>query len=97
MALCQGLKANQLIWARSTDDGRTWCDPVAFDLPLPGAAGGEQEANARKVAVRARGDKPDQGVMPLEEFIQRCEQEVSTRGAAHATAAPSPEAQPVPG
>src|SRR4051794_18891458 len=37
---------------------------------------GEQEANARKVAVRARGDKPDQGVMPLDEFIQRCEQEV---------------------
>jgi threonyl-tRNA synthetase len=48
---------------------------------------GEQEAQAGKVAVRARGDKPDQGQMPLAEFIQRCEQEVSTRGAAHATAA----------
>jgi threonyl-tRNA synthetase len=47
---------------------------------------GEQEAQAGKVAVRARGDKPDQGQMPLAEFIQRCEQEVSTRGAAHATA-----------
>jgi len=34
----QGMKANQLIWARSRDGGRTWCDPVPFDLPLPGAA-----------------------------------------------------------
>ncbi|HEY8666571.1 MAG TPA: threonine--tRNA ligase [Tepidisphaeraceae bacterium] len=48
---------------------------------------GEQEAQAKKVAVRARGDKPDQGQMPLEEFIQRCQQEIATRGSAHATAA----------
>src|SRR5579885_804040 len=34
----QGLKANQLFWARSRDGGRTWSDPQAFGLPLPGAA-----------------------------------------------------------
>ena len=40
--------------------------------------------------IRAsRGEKPDQGQMLLEEFIQRCEQEIATRGVAHATAAAS--------
>lgn len=34
----QGLKQNELIWAKSTDGGRTWLDPVAFPLPLAGAA-----------------------------------------------------------
>jgi hypothetical protein len=34
----QGLKPNELIWARSTDQGRTWSEPNAFALPLPGAA-----------------------------------------------------------
>jgi hypothetical protein len=34
----QGLKQNELVWARSTDGGRTWPDPTAFALPLPGAA-----------------------------------------------------------
>jgi threonyl-tRNA synthetase len=51
---------------------------------------GDQEAQARKVAVRrnltADGKGHDQGQMPLTEFIQRCQQEIATRGAAHATA-----------
>ena len=46
---------------------------------------GEQEAAAGKVSVRGRGEKADQGQMMLEEFIQRCEQEISTKGQAHAT------------
>jgi threonyl-tRNA synthetase len=40
---------------------------------------GEQEAQARGVSVRPRGTA-DQHRMPLTEFIQRCEQEVATRG-----------------
>jgi threonyl-tRNA synthetase len=46
---------------------------------------GEQEALAKKVAVRSR-TAGDQGQIPLTEFIQRCQQEVATRGAAHAVA-----------
>jgi threonyl-tRNA synthetase len=46
---------------------------------------GEQEAAAGKVSVRGRGEKPDQGQMLLEEFIQRCDQEIATKGTAHAT------------
>jgi threonyl-tRNA synthetase len=50
---------------------------------------GEQEAERRAVAVRHR-TSGDQGQMPLTEFIQRCDQEIQTRGAAHAVAAGSP-------
>jgi threonyl-tRNA synthetase len=48
---------------------------------------GEQEAQANKVSVRTprNAEKPDQGQMVLEEFINRAEQEIETRGAAHAT------------
>lgn len=34
----KGLKANELIWASSADDGRTWTSPCAFALPYTGAA-----------------------------------------------------------
>jgi len=46
---------------------------------------GEQEREGQKVAVRQfpGGDK---GQMSLEEFIQRCDQEVSSRGGAPVTA-----------
>jgi len=33
-----GILPNELIWARSEDDGYTWSDPHVFQLPLPGAA-----------------------------------------------------------
>ncbi len=46
---------------------------------------GDQEAQARKVAVRSR-TAGDQGQLPLTEFIQRCRQEISSRGAAAAVA-----------
>jgi threonyl-tRNA synthetase len=46
---------------------------------------GQNEAEANKVSVRTRTGG-DQGQMSLEEFTQRCDQEVSTRGQAHATA-----------
>ena len=42
---------------------------------------GEQEREASKVAVRHRTEG-DKGQMSLEEFIQRCDQEVSSRGVA---------------
>jgi threonyl-tRNA synthetase len=45
---------------------------------------GEQEQAAGKVAVRHRTEG-DKGQVTLEEFIQRCEQEVASRGAAHVT------------
>ncbi len=41
---------------------------------------GEQEQAAEKVAVRHRTDG-DKGQMTLEELIQRCDEEVSSRGA----------------
>ncbi|MEA2734804.1 MAG: threonyl-tRNA synthetase [Humisphaera sp.] len=49
---------------------------------------GEQEAQAGKVAVRTprNTEKPDQGAMPLAEFINRAEQEIATKGVTHATA-----------
>ncbi len=47
---------------------------------------GEQESASGKVSVRGRGDKPDHGQMSLEEFVQRCEQEIATRGQPHAAA-----------
>ena len=34
----QGLKANELLWARSGDDGRSWTDPRVIPMPIPGAA-----------------------------------------------------------
>jgi threonyl-tRNA synthetase len=43
---------------------------------------GQQEADAGKVAVRHRNGT-DEGQMPLEEFVQRCLQEIRTRGLSH--------------
>jgi Neuraminidase (sialidase) len=34
----QGLKDNELFWSRSTDGGRTWYEPRAIPMPIPGAA-----------------------------------------------------------
>jgi BNR repeat-like domain len=34
----QGLKQNELIWAQSTDSGRTWTEPAVIPMPIPGAA-----------------------------------------------------------
>jgi threonyl-tRNA synthetase len=45
---------------------------------------GQQEAEANKVAVRTRAGV-DQGQMALEEFVQRCRQEMVARGQAQAT------------
>ena len=44
---------------------------------------GDQEAQAGKVSVRTprNAEKPDQGAMPLAEFISRAREEVATRGA----------------
>ncbi len=44
---------------------------------------GEKEMQSRLVAVRTRAGK-DYGAIPLIEFIERCQQEISTRGAAPA-------------
>jgi len=49
---------------------------------------GEQEREATKVAVRHRTEG-DKGQMSLEEFIQRCDQEVSSRGVAPVVGAPA--------
>jgi threonyl-tRNA synthetase len=46
---------------------------------------GQQEAEARKVAVRRHG-QGDQGQVPLEEFVQRCRQEIAARGTAQPAA-----------
>jgi threonyl-tRNA synthetase len=46
---------------------------------------GEKEMQSRLVAVRTRVGK-DYGAIPLIEFIERCQQEISTRGAAPAEA-----------
>jgi threonyl-tRNA synthetase len=54
---------------------------------------GEQEQAARSVAVR-RYPGADKGpTMSLDEFVQRCEQEVATRGATPAVAAPTDAAK----
>jgi threonyl-tRNA synthetase len=52
---------------------------------------GEQEAQAGKVSVRTprNAEKPDQGQMPLQEFVNRVEQEIATKGVAPATDNPS--------
>lgn len=34
----QGLKANELIWSTSTDDGRTWSEPTVIPMPIAGSA-----------------------------------------------------------
>lgn len=34
----QGLLQNELFWARSRDDGKTWSDPAVIPMPIPGAA-----------------------------------------------------------
>ncbi|MCK4323694.1 MAG: exo-alpha-sialidase [Armatimonadetes bacterium] len=34
----QGLKQNELFWARSPDSGKTWSDPLPIPLPIPGSA-----------------------------------------------------------
>jgi len=34
----QALKQNELVWAASTDNGRTWLDPLLIPMPIPGAA-----------------------------------------------------------
>jgi hypothetical protein len=34
----QGLKQNQLFWARSSDSGRTWTAPLPIPMPIPGSA-----------------------------------------------------------
>jgi threonyl-tRNA synthetase len=53
---------------------------------------GQQEADAGKVAVRHRNGT-DEGQMDLEEFVQRCLQEIRTRGLSHVgQESPSPVA-----
>lgn len=34
----QGLKQNELFWAKSTDSGKTWSEPTVIPMPIPGAA-----------------------------------------------------------
>ncbi len=34
----QGIKANELFWARSTDNGCSWSDPKVIPMPIPGSA-----------------------------------------------------------
>lgn len=34
----QGLKANDIVWSRSSDDGRTWSEPTVIPMPVPGSA-----------------------------------------------------------
>lgn len=34
----QGLKANELCWSSSTDEGRTWAEPAVIPMPESGAA-----------------------------------------------------------
>jgi threonyl-tRNA synthetase len=46
---------------------------------------GDKEQQARVVAVRHRTEG-DKGQMPLEELINRCQDEVATRGQTHVTA-----------
>jgi sialidase-1 len=44
-----GIKANELIWARSDDDGMTWTAPAPVAMPIPGSA----EAAGPMCATRA--------------------------------------------
>ena len=34
----QAMKQNDIFWARSTDDGRTWTAPTVIPMPIPGGA-----------------------------------------------------------
>lgn len=34
----QGLKANELVWSASRDDGRTWTEPAVIPMPIAGSA-----------------------------------------------------------
>jgi len=34
----QGLKQNELVWSRSSDDGATWTEPAVIPMPVAGAA-----------------------------------------------------------
>jgi hypothetical protein len=34
----QGIRANELVWARSNDGGRSWTEPAQIPSPVPGAA-----------------------------------------------------------
>jgi len=34
----QGLKQNELIWAQSSDSGRTWSEPAVIPMQIPGSA-----------------------------------------------------------
>jgi hypothetical protein len=34
----QGLKQNEIFWARSQDGGRTWSEPTVVPMPIPGSA-----------------------------------------------------------
>ena len=34
----QGMKQNEPLWSRSSDDGMTWADPELIPMPIPGAA-----------------------------------------------------------
>jgi len=34
----QGMKQNELVWAKSTDGGRSWTEPHTIPVPIPGAA-----------------------------------------------------------
>lgn len=47
---------------------------------------GEKEAEKREVSVRRFGVEEPQGNMSLTEFIQRCDQEIATRGTTQVTA-----------
>jgi threonyl-tRNA synthetase len=47
---------------------------------------GEKEAENREVSVRRLGEEKDQGRVALTEFVQRCDQEIVSRGVTHATA-----------
>lgn len=46
-----GMKKNELIWAQSTDDGRTWTDPAVIHTPFEGS----HEAPGA-MSVTARGE-----------------------------------------
>jgi hypothetical protein len=34
----QGMKQNELVWAKSTDGGRSWTEPHTIPVPIPGTA-----------------------------------------------------------
>ena len=46
----QGLKENELFWARSADSGKTWTDPAIIPMPIPSAA-----ESAMALCVTRRG------------------------------------------